>query len=592
MNRTAVEQIKERIPIEDLIGQYVKLEKAGKSFKARCPFHNEKSASFFVSPERGGYYCFGCNAKGDIFTFVEQFEGLDFRGALKILAERAGVQLTYDKKADGERDRLFQIMEDAAKFFESHLEKSKEVQEYVKGRGINDETKASFRIGWVPEGWQNLLNYLKAKGWNEAVMEKAGLIKMKEGNELGVHNSTPSRYYDRFRGRVMFPIGDSSGRVIAFSGRILKDDGKSAKYLNSPDTPLFDKSLVLYGLDKAKSEIRRLNYTVMVEGQMDLVLSHQAGVKNTVASSGTALTDETKSEAGIVSNLGLVKRLSPNIILALDSDKAGKTAAMRAVAIVALSLGMSVKIADIEGGKDPADLIKSDPKDWENVLRNSKHVIVFELDNILKDIQDANKRARAVRDRLFPFLARIERETDKADFVKMIAEKLAISETAVWEDLRRAEKEMKAPDQKAVQSNSSAMEKKSRIDLVERRMFGLLSLMDTAKFPKAAEYREEIKKISGDSYAQRIQRVEPLMSDLVFEAEAFFGGDTTRWDFQMKELTLNFEEDMINEELMKAMQDVRIAEKEGRQDDMNALAQKCQALSIRKAEVGKRRRQY
>ncbi len=180
MNRTAVEEIKARLSVEDVIGSYIKLDKAGKSLKGRCPFHNEKTASFFVSPDRGGYYCFGCNAKGDIFTFVEQFEGLDFRGALKILAEKAGVTLTFDRKADGERDRLYQVMEEAAKFFEAQLAGSKEAREYVAGRGITDETRAEFRIGWAPEGWQNLQTYLKGKGFPDALMEKAGLTKASE----------------------------------------------------------------------------------------------------------------------------------------------------------------------------------------------------------------------------------------------------------------------------------------------------------------------------------------------------------------------------------------------------------------------------
>jgi DNA primase len=281
MNRTNVEEIKARIPIEELIGSYIKVEKSGRSLKARCPFHNEKTPSFFISPERGGYYCFGCGAKGDIFSFVEQFEGLDFKGALKVLAERAGVSLAFDQKTDGERDQLFKITEEAAKYFEEQFSKSKEAQDYVKSRGIKPETRQSFRIGWAPDGWQNLLNHLKKKSWTESLIEKAGFIKKSEKNDESEGRSQTSanaRYYDRFRGRIMFPITDSSGRVVAFTGRILHDDGKSAKYLNSPETPIFTKSQILFGLDKAKSEIKRLNYSILVEGQMDLVLSHQVGV--------------------------------------------------------------------------------------------------------------------------------------------------------------------------------------------------------------------------------------------------------------------------------------------------------------------------
>ncbi len=577
MSRTNVEQIKARLPVDEVIGSYIKLEKAGKSLKARCPFHNEKTGSFFVSPDRGGYYCFGCNAKGDIFTFVEQFEGLDFRGALKVLAERAGVQLVYDQKSDGERDRLFTLMEQAAGFFEEQLAKSKEPREYVKSRGITEATQKEFRIGWAPEGWQNLHSYLKAKGWSDAMMEKAGLAK--KGEKTG-------EFYDRFRGRIMFPILDSSGRVIAFSGRILKDDGKSAKYLNSPDTPLYDKSLVLYGLDKAKTQIRQRGFSILVEGQMDLVMSHQAGVKNTVAASGTALTDESVSQSGAISNLGLVRRLSPNIIIAFDSDTAGRKAALRAAGI-ALAMSMDVKIADLEGGKDPADLVRENVENWKEALRKAKPIIEFELDNVLREDTDPRKIPRALRDRIFPFLAKIESQMDKSHFVKIIADKTHITEDAIWQDLRTVEKTLKtaAPD--------APVQKKDkpdhRLDLVERRMFGLLKLMDAGKFAETEKFRDQIKKILDNKYEERISKIEPIINDISFEAEAIFGDNASRWPIHMRELVMNFEEDVINEDLVQTMQELRIAEKAGNSAKVAELAKKCQVLSIQKAEIGKRR---
>lgn len=608
MNRTAVEQIKERLPVNEVIGQYVKLEKSGASYKAKCPFHNEKSASFFVSPDRGGYYCFGCGAKGDIFTFVEQFEGLDFRGALKVLAERAGVKLTFDAKADGERDRLFQVMEAATDYFETQLLKSKEALEYVKKRGINDTTREEFRIGWAPEGWQNLIDYLRSKGFSDALIEKAGLGK----------KTDEGKFYDRFRGRIIFPINDSSGRVIAFSGRIHPklDDGKGAKYLNSPDSPLFDKSQVLYGLDKAKSDIRRMNYSILVEGQMDLVMSHQAGIKNTVASSGTALTAESTNTPGAISNLSLVRRLSPNVILAFDSDKAGRMAAMRAVATTALALGMAVKIADIEGGKDPADIVLANPEDWKSILRGAKHVIEYELNNVLKDVTDPHKMGRSVKERIFPYLARMDSEMDKALYVKMIADKTSVSEQAVWDDLRAFAKTMKPievnfkSDMSAVasakvetntkqthnpnseiQNNSiSTAPTGSRIDLVERRLFGLLALIEKKESVEAEKYRTQIKKMAGASYEVRVARIEPLLADLVYEAEAFYGTDVAQWGGHMKELLFNFEEDMVAEELIASMNELKAAEKAGDAVRVAELAKKCQVLSMRKGEIAKRRK--
>ncbi len=625
MNRTTVEQIKERLPVDVVVGSYVKLDKAGKSYKAKCPFHNEKSPSFFVSPDRGGYYCFGCGAKGDIFSFVEQFEGLDFRGALKILAERAGVPLVYDQKADSERDRQFQLMELATVYFEEQFKKSKEVQDYMKSRGITDTSRKDFRIGWAPEGWRNLATYLKGKGWSDAMMEKVGLVKAKEEDAEIVDSKTAaisasSHYYDRFRGRVMFPITDSSGRVIAFTGRILKDDGKSAKYLNSPDSPLYDKSMVLYGLDKAKSEIRRMGYSIFVEGQMDLIMSHQAGIKNTVAASGTALGDEAINEQGVVSNLGLVRRLSPNVIIAFDSDSAGRKAALRASGI-ALSLGMDVKIADIVGGKDPADLVKEDIEKWKTVLRNAKPVVEFELGNVIQDFggaemvgktgnANARKLPHAILERVLPLLARIESASDQSYFVGLIGDKASIPTDAIWQDLKMVIKKQKEKEAARPTSLSSAAQSTvssgkastnfndgsmHRMDLAERQLFGIIYIMEKVSndsphlVEPAAEYRKQLKTIAGDLYEEKSAHAESIKNDLMFEAEEYFGTDESNWNRHMKELLVNFEEDVINVDLFQAMQELRSAEKAGNHILAQECAKKCQVLSMRKAEILKKR---
>lgn len=585
MNRSNVEEIKARLPIEEVVGGYIKLEKAGKSLKAKCPFHNEKSASFFVSPERGGYYCFGCGAKGDIFTFVEQFEGIDFRGALKILAERAGVEIIANSGADSERDLLHGIMEEAARYYELQFDRSAEAREYIKSRGITDETRRLFHIGFAPEGWRNLSVHLSGRGHGNDLMEKAGLIKKSEN---------ASGYYDRFRGRIMFPISDSSGRVVAFSGRILRDDGQSAKYLNSPDMPLYDKSQILYGLDRAKSEIRRLNYSILVEGQMDLVMSHQAGVKNTVASSGTALTDETMGENGSISNLGLVRRLSPNIILAFDSDAAGRKAALRAAGI-AIGMGMDVKIADIVGGKDPADLVKEDVEKWRTVLRDAKPLVEFELGNVLREVTDARKLPKAIVERILPIIARMERTSDQSYFVQLVSDKTRIPLDAVWQDLKVVQKRLKpANDGRQLSATDERArtlgEQTKRIDIVERRLFGLILLMEKEKVAEAQGYRDTMRKIAGESYASREKNILSISKDLIFEAETFYGTNPEHYKKHANELMVNFEEDIIGEELVMTMQELREAEKIKDSKRVGELAKKCQVLSIRKAEVAKKRR--
>src|SRR3989344_4284161 len=247
------QQIKERLPIEEIISSYLKLIPAGRNFKAKCPFHNEKTPSFFVSPERNSYYCFGCGAKGDIFTFVEEFEGLDFRGALKLLAERAGVTLApYNQKTADEKERLYQAVAEAEKYFEQNL--NPDVLKYLVSRGLEEKTNRDFRICFALDCWRELYQQLKSK-FTDRELELSGLIKKIEGK---------TGYYDRFRKRIIFPITDSSGRIIAFSGRIFGEG--EPKYLNSPDTPIFSKQLVLYGLDRAKESIRKNNFSIFGEG--------------------------------------------------------------------------------------------------------------------------------------------------------------------------------------------------------------------------------------------------------------------------------------------------------------------------------------
>jgi len=353
---STVEQIKERLDIADVIGSYLKLDSAGSNLKARCPFHNEKTPSFFVSPSRQTYHCFGCDRGGDILSFVQEIEGQDFPGALKILAERAGVEIKRESSAvKSDKDKLFAVLEEATSFFESNLKEQKEVIEYLKKRGLKGETAKRFNVGYAPSGWSNLYEMLKKKGYPDVIMDKAGLIIKGEKG-----------YYDRFRSRIMFPITDVSGRVVGFSGRIFgAENEKTAKYVNSPETELYNKSKILYGFDKAKFAIRKKGFCILVEGQMDLLMSHQAGLQNTVAVSGTAFTEE---------HLKIINRLTDSLIIAFDSDDAGIDASKRGVD-TALSIGMDVKIVALPKGLDPADLILKEKQKWVKQVENAEHVI-------------------------------------------------------------------------------------------------------------------------------------------------------------------------------------------------------------------------
>ncbi|MCI0619804.1 DNA primase [Candidatus Wolfebacteria bacterium] len=430
---TTVEQIKERLSIQDVVGSYVKLDRAGKNLKAACPFHNEKTPSFFVSPERGSYYCFGCGAKGDVFTFVEEFEGTDFQGALKLLAERAGVEITYGWSGRGnhrEKDRLHEAMESATEFFEKNLIENTAAQAYLSERGVTEKSITDFRLGYARDEWRRLYSRLSQKGFTDGELLTAGLIKRRE-NGAG--------YYDTFRGRIMFPISDTSGRPVAFSGRVFPPipDGeeavgeRAAKYVNNPETPLFHKSRVLYGYDHAKSAMRKYDFCIVVEGQTDVIMSHQTEFKNTVAPLGTALTRD---------HLESIRRLSNNLILALDADTAGTASAGRG-AELALAMGFDVKVAKLPKGSDPADVIKEDPELWRSAIREATHIVEFLMSVVAESAKDVRAFALAVRKTVLPYIGRIDNKIDQAHFVKLVAEKLGVSERSVQTEVEKLARE-------------------------------------------------------------------------------------------------------------------------------------------------------
>ena len=533
---TPVEQIKERLNIVDLLGTYIKLEKAGKNLKARCPFHNEKSPSFFVSPDRDSYYCFGCGAKGDIFTFVQEFEGLDFFGALKMLAEKTGVTLergNFGKKDD--KEAIFNALEAAAQFFESNLPKSNSAQKYLEKRGLTEKTIKDWRIGFVADDWRTLYDYLTARKFSDAEIEQAGLIKRNEKS-----------FYDRFRGRIMFPIRDSAGRVVGFTGRILpqNDDGKAAKYLNSPETAVFNKSRILYGFDLAKLNIKKFDYAVIVEGQMDIIMCHQAGFDNTVATSGTALTPE---------HLQLLKRISNRVIMAFDADKAGFNAATKAWQL-ALSLGMEVKIAEFPEGMDPADVILKDKEIWKDSLKNSMHIVDFYLSKILTEKLEQRKLGLAVQERILPYIALIDSSIEKSHFVKKIAEKCGIDEKAIWDDLKKVRIEPGvAGAEVRVSGNYRENPALGKADSIERRILGIISWQEKdgerAVDPDKTKY--QVREIIGaDNFKKWSAAPENILSEAAFEAEQYY--EKKKLQAVLDELLMELEKEYITRKLSQA----------------------------------------
>lgn len=542
-----IEQIKERLNIVDVVSGYIKLEKSGSNYKACCPFHNEKTPSFFVSPDRGSFKCFGCGEGGDIFTFVEKYEGVDFKGALKILAEQAGIELKKeDPKILKEKERLYVLLEKSTQFFQDNLKKEKEALDYLENRGIKPETIESFRLGFAPDTWNSLSDYLKDLGFSEKEMEKAGVIKKKENS---------NSYYDRFRGRIIFPLFDNSDRPIAFSGRLFEkktDDSQApkieqAKYLNSPETELFFKSRILYAYNWAKKTARQLDFFIVVEGQMDLLMAHQVGYTNAVASSGTAFTEN---------QIDLLKRFSDKLVIAFDGDKAGFNSATK-VAQLALLKEMDVKLMDIPEGKDPAEIILENKEVWKNLLKNSKHIIDFYLDRLIFEIKDKRKLGKEVQEKVLPFVKLVQSEIEKANFVRSIANKLDISMQVIWSELRKIKVSLPESlkyeknellDELLIKRDFSDDIKKKKSNIL-RQLTALywwqkqknLSLVDEDILKKELEENGE-----QDTFEKILNLPDKLKNDLILEVEVFYEDLDSEEENLLEKDLKNKIEDLLN----------------------------------------------
>ncbi len=398
-----IEQIKERLDIESVIGSQVSLKKSGRSLRGLCPFHLEKTPSFYVFPDKGNYHCFGCGANGDIFTYVMRTQNLSFGDALRQLAERAGVVLP-ERRAETAEDRALERLREAcaaaAQFYHFQLrtEGGRVAREYVAKRGLNLATVEAFQLGYAPEGWDALLRYLAERGFDPEEVARAGLASPREGGG----------YYDRFRNRLLFPICDGKGRVVGFGARALDDS--QPKYLNSPQTPLFDKGGSLYGLDRAAQAIRDAGYAVVVEGYVDVLYLHQCGINNVVASLGTALTER---------QVALLKRLTKRLLLALDADAAGEEATRRGLEVAMQVFGRKVvpvptgqgrvryeetvdadiRILRLPAGKDPDEVVRENPQVWPGLVAAAQPVVdfFFTLARERFDLQEPQGKSAAVR---------------------------------------------------------------------------------------------------------------------------------------------------------------------------------------------------
>jgi DNA primase len=415
---SVITEVKQRLDIVEFISEYVTLQKAGRNFKGLCPFHSEKHPSFFVFPEQQSWHCFGaCGTGGDIFSFIMKKEGVDFGQALRLLAQRGGVTLSPregpSKAEDEKKERLFQINEAAAEYYYHILSATKTgatARSYLTRRNIVPETIKEFRLGFSPDAWETIKNYLLGKGYTEKELVEAGLIIEKE--EGGS--------YDRFRNRLMFPICDIQGRVTGFGARVLDDS--LPKYINSPQTPIFDKGNSQYGIDKAKSAIRKKDLVIIVEGYMDVLTAHQHSWQNVVGSMGTSLTE--KQVEGI-------KRLTNNIILALDADLAGEEATLRGRAILAYS-NIEANVILLPPGKDPDEVIGDEPALWQELVEQAMPIMDFAFQSVIGkvDINKARDKSVAMQ-KLLPSIHEIKDPAQKFHYVDKLARALRMERSAV-----------------------------------------------------------------------------------------------------------------------------------------------------------------
>jgi DNA primase len=452
MARDAVAEVRDRTEIVDLVSNYVQLKKTGRSYKGLCPFHQEKTPSFVVFPESGNFHCFGCGRGGDVFTFYMGVERVEFRDALQELAKRAGIELvnapSLPPEVDAHRNRLIELNELAAAFYANVLRNTPPGgtgRDVLAQRGVSAEIAEQFGLGFAPDG-DALGRYLNQRGADPALAAEAGLLSERESGG----------YRDRFRNRLLFPIRTREGRVVGFGGRAIGD--AMPKYLNSPQTVIFDKSALLFGLDLAQESIRREDQVVIVEGYMDAIAAHQFGYSNVVAAMGTAVTEQ---------QIGLVKRLSRNIVLALDADAAGQGATVRSLEMLPGALDQEltpigaerdasrpraetmivwqrrfksqISIVRLPEGKDPDELIRRDPASWPAVVASAQPFLDFYIDAALTavDLPDAPVKAAAVR-RLMPLLEAAGDQVVQAHYAGIIARKLQLPESSVLRELRRS----------------------------------------------------------------------------------------------------------------------------------------------------------
>ncbi len=576
-----VEEIKNKIDIVDIIGSHISLKKAGSNYKGLCPFHQEKTPSFMVSPELQIYKCFGCGEAGDVFTFLEKYEGLEFREALEVLAEKAGFKLenrNFGQKS--KKERAIEINTQAASLYHYLLLKhsfGKEALAYAtQVRGLEPGTLSAFELGFAPEKSGILISQLKKKGIKETELVEAGLVY-----------TTSYGPVERFRGRLIFPLKDHRGRTLALAGRILPqyDTGNIGKYINSPETASYHKSEVVYGLDAAKSEIKKRGQIVIVEGELDLLTPWQIGVKNIVAIKGTAFTQ---------GQVRLLSRFSKNWVMALDADFAGDRAAVSAIQ-TALNMGISVKVAKLGKHKDPDEFARADPDGFKKAILNAQDAWDFLFEQIFSkyDAKTGSGKAAISRE-VSPILSGIEDTIVQDHYVKKIAFKLGVDEEAVRKRITAPKNEIQA------EAEEMSEPEDARLSL-EKRLVAVILQAD----PEHLLHAEVAALFLRPFTKKLLAKLIAFLAEQEFEPQAFSHSlpselrsgfnelylheDLCKGGFdprrELEKLTLRLKAMAVHERMEELTRKMKQAESKGNEELLRQYEEEFAALSQKRSEI-------
>jgi DNA primase len=504
-DRDQVQEVKEKVDIVEIIGSRITLKKAGRHFKGLCPFHSEKSPSFIVSPERQSYKCFGCQEGGDVISFLQKYDGYSFLEALEFLAKKVGVTLTSYRPTseDARRKRLLSALSLAGEYYHFLLTKHEsgaQAREYLKNRAITNEAIIQFNLGFAPSQWRSVSDFLvQKKGYTVDELCDVGLVI----------RSDNGKYYDRFRGRVMFPLKDHKGVVVGFSGRTLSKDVKEAKYINSPETVLYSKSRMLYGLWENREYIRKADQILLVEGELDMIPSWQAGVKQVAAIKGSAFTEEQAK---------LIARYTKNVVMSLDADSAGQEAIKRAVKI-ADEMELSIRVVSVTGGKDPGDVATANPRLWREEVKGSTLYWDFLLKSLVtKHDQKTGSGTSAIAAEMVPALSQISNLVIRAHYAAELAKTLGIPEQSIYEEIERFSKKKQLTALRHVVAKIETSPQSRREEL-EIYLLSLLLQQYRELAPRVDEYAPEL--ISQRGVERILTALAQYPKPVQFEIAAF-----------------------------------------------------------------------